>query len=160
MASLIPDSIEALCARLASPKDWPFGRSWCGDITDIRLRQRPFELARKLGYEPANDFKFYEVNLQTASKVIAYLRRESLAFGKPHYRKSDAHAFERMLLAELGPDARFWTNCTTDHIVEKGQKPPPSFGWAFSPLANATFEFGIMGCNQTKGFAIWVEEED
>jgi hypothetical protein len=155
-----PQSLEALCDRIGQRNSRPLGRSWQGDISNIRLGQRPFELARKLGYDPADDFKFYEANLQTASKVIAYLCRESLAYGKPHYRKSEAQEYARMLLAELGPDTTFWTNSTTDHIIEKDQKPPTSFGWAFSPLANATFEFGIMGCNQTKGFAIWVEEED
>lgn len=160
MASTLSLNLEALCDQIAGRKSRPFSRSWQGDVPDIRLGQRPFELARKLGFDPPSDFKFYAANLQTASKVIAYLRHESLAYGKPHFRRSEAQEYEHMLLRELGPDAIFWTNSTTDHIVEKGQKLPTSFGWAFSPLANATFEFGIMGCNQTKGFAIWVEEED
>jgi hypothetical protein len=160
MASSLPANLQSLCDRIGGHKSRPFCRSWLGDISDIRLGQRPFELTRKLGYEPANDFKFYQADLNTASQVLAYLCRESLAYGKPHYRKTEAQEYRRLLLTELGPDAAFWTNSTTDHIVEKGQTPSSTSGWAFSPLANATFEFGILGCNQSTGFAIWVEEED
>jgi hypothetical protein len=157
--SLVPESIEALCARLASPKHWPFGRGWYGDITDIRLRQRPLAMTKKLGYEPPYDFKFHEVSLQTASGVLAYLCREGLAYGRRQYRQRDAKEFERMLIAELGPYAQFWTSCDASHIVEEGQEVP-STGMSWTPLSDKTFEFGVIGYNQTKGFVFWVECED
>jgi hypothetical protein len=159
MASPIPDSIEAMCARLASPKHWPHGRGWYGNITDVRLRQRPFAMAKKLGYEPPDDFKFYEVSTQTASQVLAYLCREDLAYGRWQYRKREAKKFEQMLVAELGEYAQFWTSCDPNHIVEEGQELPTA-GNSFFPLSGSTYEFGVIGYNQTKGFVFWVECDD
>jgi hypothetical protein len=159
MASPVPASIEALCARLTSPKHRPFGRGWCGDISDIRLRQRPFAMTRKLGYEPPDDFKFHGVSAQTASQVLAYLCREGRAYGRWQYRKRDAKEFEHMLVAELGQYAQFWTSCNASYIVEEGQIGP-TVGASCFPISDSTFELGVIGYNQTKGFVFWVECED
>jgi hypothetical protein len=152
-------SLEALCARMATHRFWPYGRAWHGDVSDIRLTKRPVLLARKLGYEPQDDFVFHPISAQKAAQILAYLCREGLAYGRWHYLRHEATAMEKMLLDELGPSAMFWSSNTGEHLSESGHAEETSYTGG-SPLSSATFEFGVIGTNQTRGFIFWVEDED
>jgi hypothetical protein len=152
-------SIEALCARLDTHEYWPYGRAWHGDVSDIRLTKRPVMLARKLGYDVQDDQEFHAITFQKAAQLLAYLCRQSLAYDPWVYLRKEAAAIEKMLLSELGPSAKFWSSLSGEHIVESGKGENSHYDGGM-PLSSATFEFGILGFNQTKGFIFWVEDED
>jgi hypothetical protein len=153
------NSLEALCARMATHEFWPYGRAWHGDISDIRLTKRPIELTRKLGYEPPTDYQFHPITIQKAAQILAYLCRESLAHGRNEYLQREAVAIEKLLRSELGSSAMFWSSLTGEHIVEAGEQGQTAYDGGF-PLSAATFEFGVVGTNQSRGFIFWVEDED
>jgi len=152
-------SLEALCARMETHEFWPYGRAWHGDVSDIRLAKQPVLLARKLGYQPPDDHEFHPISTQKAAQVLAYLCRESLAYGRPRYLQQEARAIEKMLLEELGPSVLFWSSQACEHISESGDEEDTSYP-AYSPLSSATFEFGVIGTNRSRGFIFWVEDED
>jgi hypothetical protein len=152
-------SLEALCARMETHEFWPYGRAWHGDVSDIRLAKQPVLLARKLGYQPPDDHEFHPISTQKAAQILAYLCRESLAYGRPRYLRQEANAIEKMLLEELGPSAMFWSSNTGEHLSEFGDDEDTSYT-SDVPLSSATFEFGVIGTNQSRGFIFWVEDED
>lgn len=152
-------SLEALCARITSRAGWPHGNAWVGDVSDIRQSKVPVMLAQKLGFEPTDAHEFHPISVQKAAQILAYLCRESLAYGRWHFRRAEAIALEKMLIDELGPSARFWSSNPGEHLVEVGKELKSSYSTGI-PLSSATFEFGVIGSNQTRGFIFWVEDED
>lgn len=129
---------------------------WLGDISGVRVSKRVVEIARRAGFDPASDLELPQISDVTASRVIAYGMRYSLAYADPRYRVTEAKEYLEML-RELGPHANFWA----DQLYKEFADAQPVQGVKFSRrITRCTFEVGVIAANETTGFIWWRGEED
>lgn len=131
---------------------------WLGDISAEPQSRRPAAIARKAGYEPHSDEDFFQIAEITAARVLAYIQKESLAYGQRRYREGLSRDM-RAMLKELGPEAQFWSNSRHSDF-EPDALPNPSSFWMWNGLSDSTFDTGVIAFNQQTGFIFWVEEDD
>lgn len=88
-----------------------------------------------------------------AAKLLAWLAKESLAYGSAKAPNADKINVVLEAFADLAPDAAFWTNGNWAEGLGSG-------GTQWTPLSDATFDTGVIGFDTQTAFIFWVEEED
>ena len=132
---------------------------WLGDIGAVGPSERVVEIARRAGYSPQSVEDFFQISRRTAARVLAYVQKESLAYGERRYREGLAREMDAML-GELGPDAQFWSNSRHSDFEAHTPAFTPDNAWMWIGLTDSTFDTGIIAFNETTGFIFWIEEED
>lgn len=132
---------------------------WLGDIGNLQASKRVTFIAHKAGYAPVSEADFFKISRRTAARVLAYVQKESLAYGQRRYREGLARNMFGML-GELGPDAQFWSNSHHSDFEPASPAFTPDNAWMWIGITNATFDTGVIAFNDTTGFIFWVEEED
>lgn len=131
---------------------------WLGGIGNCPANGRVLEIARRAGYSPGSASDFFEIDRKTASRVLAYLQKESLAYGQHRYREGLVREMFDML-GEMGSGARFCSN--SRHSDFASDNPPDaSNAWMWVGLTEATFDTGVIALNEATGFMFWMEEDD
>lgn len=131
---------------------------WLGDISDVRVSKRAFEIARRAGFDPPNDLKLPQVSDVIAARVLSYGMHSSLAYDRRKYRIGEAREFLEML-GELGPHAQFWSDQLHEDFADASvTSGMPSVGLGRMTLA--VFEVGVIAANETTGFIWWRGEDD
>ncbi len=115
------------------------------DVSAVRLSHCPDEIARRAGLAPAPDV-FVAINAKLAAQILAYVQSESLAHGRKRYRETYFREAKAML-AELGDDAKFWSNSSYEGYFQAG--PEPS-AWGYKPLTSNVLDTGIAGCSASE----------
>ncbi|MEL6826359.1 MAG: hypothetical protein AAFN91_08940 [Pseudomonadota bacterium] len=147
------EALQALIEKGAKYRPRGF---WMGDVSNIRQSIRPIEIARRGGYTPDPAIEFLKIGSTVASRILAYVQSESLAYGRVRYRESIARTMKSSLRA-FGSDASFWTNTDFPEFENPARHVTGRSVW---PLSKSTFDTGVIGCNAEIGLIFWVEEED
>ena len=129
---------------------------WLGDIKDVRVSKRAFEIARRAGFDPPSDLQLPQVSDVIASRVISYGLHNSLAYGQRKYRVSEAKEFLEML-RELGPRAQFWSDQSHEDFADGQAIQGARSG---KRITRAIFEAGVIAANEATGFIWWRGEDD
>ncbi|MEQ8558741.1 MAG: hypothetical protein RIB03_10535 [Henriciella sp.] len=152
------EKLTAFAKQWQNAREDGFG-CWVGDISDVRESERVTTIARRAGYAPESRDDFFEISRRTAARVLAYVQKESLAYGQRRYREGLARDMSAML-GELGPAARFWSNSRHSDFEPASPVFTPDNAWMWIGLTEATFDTGVIACNEETGFIFWIEEED
>lgn len=142
------ERLSVLLERLRHGRDAGLTQVWTGPALGT-----PEAIAGQLGYVPVAD-ALHPIEREEAAGLLAWLSRESVAYGSDHIPPPEVVTTVLEALEVLGPDARFWTN---GDWAERW-RGSLSAGWA--PLSDATFDVGVIACDADHAFIFWVEEED
>lgn len=147
------ERLSVLLDRFRRRRDAGLTRVWSGPTPDERANRLATTIAAQLGYAPSAD-GLRAIYRAEAAGLLAWLSRESVAYGSSDRPPARVVAEVLEALKDLGPDALFWTN------GDWASRWSGRRSACWTSLSDATFDVGVIGCDAYNAFIFWIEEED
>jgi hypothetical protein len=101
-----------------------------------------------------------EVSRSEANVVLVALLREDMAFSLRRLGDLQVRAAIDDFLGSFSPSARFFTNGNWEEGWTRSKHSSSSFGPAWTPATDATFDGGVIVIDSNLSGILWLEDED